>query len=273
MTPFLSPVIFTISFFVNRFSTSKNSIICHNVLPHEKRIFDKFLSKLVFSQMDEFIVHASEEKNDLLNYFGIKKPIKIGYHPKYDFFKNNRHIIDIRKKYNIENKIVLLYFGYIREYKGLKFLLEALKKLIKTDKNFHLLIVGEFWDPIREYEERITKLDITKNVTIINEYVPDNEVGNYFDSCDFVVLPYISATQSGIAQIAIVFGKPVVITNVGGLKDLGENDLCYLISPSSSKEIVDAVLELSSNNKNVLKLPISGNTGKSWESYIQLILQ
>jgi glycosyltransferase involved in cell wall biosynthesis len=144
---------------------------------------------------------------------------------------------------------------------------EILKK-----RTCHLLIVGEFWEGKAEYLQQISELNLESHLTVVDQYVNDEEVGNYFEQSDLVVLPYISATQSGIAQIAFSFNKTVVTTRVGGLIDLeSQNDRCIMIEAGNSKAIVDAV-DLFFSRKTAQQ-DIPDIKSQTWSDYVDLILQ
>ena len=267
VTPFLAPVIYLISLFQSR---EKNVLICHNVLPHERRWIDVPLSKLVFSRMSHFIVHAEKELEML------KKMIpgaraSLGFHPRYSFFTANRSIEDIRSKYDIDgDRKILLYFGYVRPYKGLEYLIQSMSSILES-RPVHLFIVGEIWEGKQEYLALIDRLGLNECITVIDEYVPDEEVGNYFEAADLVILPYVSATQSGIAKIAFSFAKPVITTRVGGLIDLPEEyPDCVLIVTKSHQAISTAVVahfesETDHQENKLVK------DEKTWSDYVALL--
>ena len=144
-------------------------------------------------------------------------------------------------KLDTEQK-VLLFFGFVREYKGLKHLLKAMPDIISKESDVILLIAGDFGDQKEEYTHLIDNLEIGSFVRIEDGYIPDQDVELYFAACDLVVLPYESATQSGIAQIAFGFERPVVVTNTGGLPDVVEHDKTgYVVEPCNPKALAAAV--------------------------------
>ena len=274
VTPFLAPILFVISMFTKK--RSLNTLICHNVLPHERRIVDIPLAKMVFSQMHKFIVHAELEKEKLI---GIKSDanLKLGFHPKYNFFNSALIYRNIKKSYSLStDKKVILYFGYVRSYKGLKFLIDALPQIVRQI-DCHLFIVGEIWEGRESYLSQIDQLGMTDHISVIDQYIPDSDVGNFFAQSDVVVLPYLSATQSGIAQIAFAFDKPVVITNVGGLKDIGkEHPSCVLISPRDSKAIVDKTLNILKQRDTKVNPKVSSvdeSLHQTWDEYIKVLVE
>ncbi len=249
--PFFTFVFFTITTLLKKFNNNiKISYICHNVLPHERTILDRFLINMAFNNVDYFIVHSKEDYNNLKKIMPNAK-VKQSVHPIYDIFKTKISKENARKSLNIfGDKKIILFFGIVREYKGLIYLIKAMPKIIKEFDDIILLIVGEFWDDKNKYIEEIKKLGIENHVKIIDKYIPDNEVGVYFSASDVVVLPYISATQSGIIQIAYTFEKPVITTNVGGLPDVVDNNKTGIIVKSkNSEELANAIINYFKNGK------------------------
>ena len=266
VTPFLGPVIYFLTLFQSK---DRNVLICHNVLPHERRRIDIPLSKLVFRRMKRFIVHAEKEM-EMLKEMLPGAEARLGFHPRYSFFTENRKLIDVRAVHNVDSdKKILLYFGYVRPYKGLSYLIESLKAIRETIP-IHLFVVGEIWEGKEDYLRQIEKLGLADIITVIDAYVPDEEVGNYFEAADLVVLPYITATQSGIAKIAFSFTKPVITTRVGGLIDLPEEyPNCVLIEPKSEIAISNAVK--AHFEKDSLLEDNDKVDEKTWAKYVNLL--
>jgi len=137
---------------------------------------------------------------------------------------------------------VALFFGFVRAYKGLRFLLEAMPEVL-TQVDVHLLIVGEFWDDKQEYLQIVNRLCLGGAVTIVDQYVPNEEIALYFSAADVVVLPYLDVTQSAVLQLAYGFGKPVIATMVGGLPDMVEHEQTGLIVQPASSTALAAALQ------------------------------
>lgn len=229
----------------------KKMFVCHNVFPHERFPLDKFLTKMVLKSGDCFITHSAKDAKDLLT---IKKTENVvqAVHPTYNAFKfENLTAEEARKRLNIkEEEHVLLFFGFVREYKGLKHLLRAMPELKKADPKIKLLVVGDFGEDEPEYMDLIAKLDIQDVLTIYKGYIPDKEVEQYFAASDLVVLPYESATQSGVVQMAYGFGKPVLVTEVGGLPDVVTNQKTgYVVTPKCPEEIAKKIREFFTQHK------------------------
>jgi len=272
VSPFLSPVFTTISFLTKHFTKTKTLSVCHNVLPHEKRFTDKFLAKSLFRYVDYFLVHSKKDLKDLTS---IKKNanVKLGFMPMFDFFeKKNISKSKLRAKLGLKNKVIL-FFGIVREYKGLIYLIRALPKVLKST-NLDLLIVGEFWGGKNKYLKEIKDLKLQNNVKIIAKYVPDEEVSDYFSVSDVLVLPYINATQSAILQTAFAFNKPVITTNVGGLKEVVDDGKTgFVVPPRNSSLLSESIIKFYKGNKSKsFSLNVAKEKKKfSWKSLINII--
>ena len=215
--------------------------ICHNVFPHERFPFDKKLTRMALKSGDKYILHAKGEVDSLIS---IKKDasIKVQVHPTYEAFNfENMSKDKARELLSIDNnEKIILFFGFVREYKGLKHLINALGYLKNNQEKSgnmpRLFIVGDFDGNKEEYLKLIEKNSIEDNVTVVDGYVPDREVEKYFSAANLVVLPYESATQSGIVQIAYGFRKPVIVTRVGGLPEVVEDMVTGLIVEPNDDE-------------------------------------
>jgi len=219
--------------------------ICHNVIEHETNLWKRKLSKLALSIGDYFIVHSRQDYKNLKKMFPVAK-ITVNCHPTYEVFKQSVMTkIDARKELGIGAGFekVLLFFGIVRPYKGLSYLIEAMPRIIDNIPDVCLVVAGEFWESREKYLQRIDELRIEENVTIVDGYIPNEDVMTYFSAADIIVLPYVSGTGSGIVQIAFGFGKPVIAAAVGGLPDVVvDGKTGYLIEPANSEKIADAVI-------------------------------
>jgi len=266
--PFFSLCHFTISFLIRKYYQKKIIFITENVVSHESNLVDRLLTKIGLKNASAFLVLSDKVAKELNGVISNGKIYKSEL-PVYDCYKNNR-TVDIESlksefHYSSENK-VLLFFGYVRKYKGLDVLLEAMSDLISSDNSFRLLVVGEFYDDENNYQAIINKLGIKNYVQIINRFVPNEEVEKYFMLADCVVLPYKDATQSGVLNIAYGFQKPAIVTNVGGLAEFIDNEKTGIIVNDCSKEKiangVNHFYELSGkvNFVNNIKNRVSANS-------------
>ncbi len=246
--PYFAPCYFLLT----RFTGGQNVVfICHNVFPHERFPMDRFLTRLALKYGGHYIVHAREEAEELRK---IKKnpDYVVTPHPTYNAFRfEGMSQAQARERLQISpEERILLFFGYVREYKGLKYLMRAMPEIFREDEKVRLWVVGEFGTDRDEYGNLIHELGIRNRIRVVDSYTPDREVEQYFAAADLVVLPYTSATQSGIVQIAYGFTKPVIVTNVGGLPDVVEDGRTgYVVRPESPEAIAEAVLRFFRENQ------------------------
>lgn len=238
-------------FILKGLKKAKILFVCHNVFPHERFPFDRSLSRIVLRLGDLFIVHSKQDAFDLRSIVP-NANFEVAFHPTYNIFKfQNISFLEAREELGIgKDKKVMLFFGFVRQYKGLKYLLNALPLLKDRYKDILLLIVGDFGGQRDQYQELI---DINRdNISIYDSYIPNVEVEKFFVACDIVVLPYISATQSGIIQIAYGFNKPIIATNVGGLPEVViHGKTGYVVEPKNPQAIANAVVRFFEENKAI----------------------
>ena len=270
---FWVPQFLTIIVLIKLFSKTKLLFISHNVVEHEANFIKKWLSKIVLSRGDFFIVHSLEEKEKLIDLIGERNIIDT-FHPTYEVFDYERiSSTSARKKLQINNKWVILFFGFVREYKGLKHLLNAMPKILE-ELDVRLIIAGEFWDDKDNYTDLIKKLNITDNVSIFDDYIPNEAVPSFFYASDIVVLPYISVTGSGMVQLAYGFNKPVVVSNIGALSQVVKNRKTgYLVEKGNSDDIAEAVIYFfKSENKRKMRENIMKDSHRfSWDVLVRKI--
>ncbi len=249
--PFFGPAFSAIAIIAKSFSRTKVLFLIHNIFPHERFPLDHLITSFTLKRGDFHIVQSSENEAQLLEM--LHRPVyRKTVHPTYHAFKHEEiSQADARKRLSLQRETkIMLFFGFVREYKGLMFLVEALPAIREKLPDTRLLIVGDFYDDKQKYLRRIDELGIASMVAMYDEYVPDKEVGSYFSASDLVVLPYVSATQSGIVQMAYGFGKPVVATSVGGLPDVVHDGRTgYIVPPKNPAALAAAVVRFFEQNK------------------------
>ncbi|MCR5672459.1 MAG: glycosyltransferase family 4 protein [Lachnospiraceae bacterium] len=249
--PYFAPCYYIIT---KRIKKSRILFMCHNVFPHERFPLDRFLTKMTLKQGDHFTVHAKSDADDLRTILP-DADVTVTVHPAYNFFKQKDMTkAEARKVLGIsEDTNVLLFFGLVRPYKGLRHLLDALGLIKKEDpannRKLLLLIAGDFSGSRPEYDEIIEDHGIADLLSITDGHIPISEVEKFFAASDLVVLPYEDATQSGVIQVAYSFDKPVLATRVGGLPDVVfDKETGYLVEPRRPDLIADSIKDFFDNN-------------------------
>ena len=200
---------------------------------------------------------------------------KVISHPVYSNFGEGISKEDAKKKLNLQDDKLILFFGFIRDYKGLDILLEAMAD-VKNKLDIKLIVAGEFYSNKKKYLDLITELDLKNNVHLFTDFIPTSYVKYYFSASDLVILPYKDATQSGIVQIAMNFRKPIVATNVGGLGEVVHNNKTgFIVETKNPSQLADAILKFYNENKEE---EFIRNTEKelekySWEKFVEGIFE
>jgi glycosyltransferase involved in cell wall biosynthesis len=270
--PFFAPAFSGVAKKIRKYSDATIMVICDNIIPHEERLLDTRLTKRFFGFIDSFIVLSKKVENELLSFVPEAK-YKYSPHPIYSIFNNTLSKEQAKAELKLATKKVLLFFGLIREYKGLDILINAMEKIKTELEDYTLLIVGECYENENKYTELIKKAGITDNVKCHYSFIPDNEVGKYFSAADVVVLPYKTASQSGIVQIAYHFDTPVIVSNVGGLPEIvDEGKTGYCVEPNSNAfaKAIKAFYEndnISEMNSNISEY----KSQFSWDAMVKAI--
>ncbi|HEY3128275.1 MAG TPA: glycosyltransferase [Acidobacteriota bacterium] len=224
--------------------------ICHNVDPHELHFLARALRDTAFNKVRRFIVH-SEKDRLALQQIRPRAQIITARHPAYDFFEESPLSSESARRHLglPEDENLILFFGYVRKYKGLQTLLRSLPQVLKHER-VRLLVAGEFYEPREKYDRLIRDLGLQSCVTVHGWYVPNEKVSWYFKAADLAVLPYHSATQSGIVPTAYFFDLPVVTTRVGGLPEVVlEGRTGLLVPPKDSHALADAIVRFFARGK------------------------
>lgn len=270
--PFMGPCLGTICRWVKKATGAPVIAICDNVIPHEKRIGDRLFTQYFVNQIDKFIAMSASVLDDLKK-FDAQKPRKLLYHPVYDHFGEKVEKSVARKRLGISDKSkVILFFGIIRKYKGLKLLLEALSQL-ESKEGIKLIVAGEFYESQDQYSQLVESLGIVDIVRVDAGFVDKDMVRYYFSAADLVAQPYLSATQSGVTQIAYHFETPMLVTNVGGLPEMVPNGKVGYVTERNSQEIAEALdCYFSGNNQDEFRKNILEEKKRfSWDFFAKEI--
>lgn len=246
--PIMGPSLGTILRLIKRNRHSKIIGLIDNIIPHEKRIGDRPLAQYFASACDAFVVMSRAVQEEMKSFSD--RPTVYIPHPIYDTYgeKVSREAALSYLKLKNETRYVL-FFGFIRQYKGLDLLLEAFGTEGVKKLNVKLLIAGEFYGDEAFYRNLITSQGIEDQVIVKSDFIPSEEVRYYFGAADLVVQPYRTATQSGISQVAYHFEKPMIVTNVGGLPEIvPHGEAGYVVEPTP-QSIADALVDFFENNR------------------------
>ncbi len=247
--PFMGPCFGTIARIAKRNRKTKVITIVDNIIPHEKRIGDNLLTSYFVKPVDAFVAMSKSVLNDIA-FFDKNKAKAFCPHPLFDNFGEifEREVAlekaKLDKSYNY-----LLFFGFIRAYKGLDLILKAFADSRLRKYPVKLIIAGEFYEDAKPYHDLIEELQLKDHVILRTDFIPDNEVGQYFCSADMVVQPYKNATQSGVTQICYHFNKPMLVTNVGGLSEIVPHNVAGYVVKPQPQEIADSLVDFYENNK------------------------
>ena len=270
--PFFGLCFGTIAYLLKIFTRRRIVFICHNVIPHERHWVDRMLTRFALSSADKLVVHGRQQADQARRILP-RANIACHPHPLYDQF----HLLGIsqheaRDRLSVEGK-VLLFVGYIRPYKGLPYLLEALPEVLR-EIEVTLVVAGEFYERKARYQELIHSLDLAARVKLIDRYIPNEEVETYFSACDAVVCPYVSGSQSGVVQIAYSFHKPVICTRVAALPEvIVEGKTGFVVNPADPQDLARGILDFYTHqNEEDFSRHISNAKERfTWDGLIQTI--
>ncbi|MFZ7115088.1 MAG: glycosyltransferase [Bacteroidota bacterium] len=272
--PFMAPALGTIAKLLRRRSIHVIAIT-DNVIPHEKRPGDKMFTKYFVNNCDGFITMSKSVLNDLSTFTSSLKK-KFLPHPVYNIFGDSVSKKEARVKLNIpENDKLILFFGFIRSYKGLDLLIEAMNEPEMKELNVRLLIAGEFYEDSKPYLDRISELNGENRFILNTSFISKEDVKYYFCAADLVVQPYKSATQSGITQIAYYFGRPMLVTNVGGLAEIVADKRVGYVTERNARSISSAISDFYTNNRESAfsQNALADSEKFSWKTFTNGILE
>ncbi len=271
--PFMGPCFGTILRLIKKNKHTKVVSIIDNIIPHEKRIGDRFFANYFIKPVDKFIAMSRSVLVDLDTF--TTKPKLFSPHPLYDNFGNPIDKMKAKQNLSLDaNMNYMLFFGFIRDYKGLDILIKAFADKRFRELNLKLIIAGEYYTDSKPYLDLIKKHNLEQYIISANDFIPDNKVADYFCAADIIVQPYKDATQSGVTQIAYHFNKPMLVTNVGGLAEIiPDGKVGYVVEPKPTK-IADALIDFYLGGK---EKEFSVNTAiekqkYNWDKMIETVL-
>jgi glycosyltransferase involved in cell wall biosynthesis len=282
--PFMGPCLGTILRLVKKNKHTKIVCIADNIIPHEKRIGDTFFTKYFVQPIDAFITMSEKVLKDL-QLFAPNIPAKFVPHPLYDNFGEKISKASARAYLNIAaGEKIILFFGFIRKYKGLDILFDAVKILqqqIADSPNalqnllpFKVLVAGEFYEDKKPYNDQIIQLGIAQHLILHTDFIPDSEVKYYLCAADVVIQPYRNATQSGVTPLAYHFETPMIVTNVGGLPSLVPNLKVGLIAEPNATDIAEKIIAFFNvGTQHFLPNLIEEKKKYSWNKITEAIIE
>lgn len=229
--PFFAPAYGTIARLARRDGIRILAVV-HNALPHERHLGDAWLSRYFLRAGDGFVVMSDAVDQELAPLRRTKAAVRRIEHPVYSRFGALVPREEARAELDLPpDAPVVLFFGFVRAYKGLHVLLEALPEALKQVPDLRLVVAGEFYDAPARYRQLIEMHDLAEHVIVHDRYIPSEAVPHYFGAADVVAQPYVAATQSGVAQIAFHFDTPLILTDVGGLAEVVPHEKAGLVVP------------------------------------------
>ncbi|MGK0366398.1 MAG: D-inositol-3-phosphate glycosyltransferase [Saprospiraceae bacterium] len=247
--PFMSPSLSNIIRIAKKNGHTKAIAIADNIIPHEKRPFDTSLTRLFIKHIDAFVVMSRSVSDDIRQFTKTKRTEYIA-HPIYDNYGIQIEKTEAKLKLGLDlDTDYILFFGFIRDYKGLDLLLKAVADKRLRNRKMKLLVAGEYYSNEAYYQQIIKQLRLQDNVVLHTDFIPHEKVKYYFGAADLVAQPYKTATQSGISQLAYHFEKPMLVTNVGGLPEIVEHGKVGYVTEVNVVAISDAIVDFYDNNR------------------------
>jgi len=242
--PFFAPAYGVVARGVRRHYDIPSFAVVHNALPHERHLGDATLSRFFLRACAGHVVMSDAVADNLRPLRRPDAPVRRIEHPVYERFGEPVPQADARAALALpDDAPVILFFGFVREYKGLHVLLEALPAVLDDIPDLHLVVAGESYDDPERYRRLIRTHDLDDHVHWHDTYIPSGEVPPYFCAADLVVQPYVSATQSGVAQIATHFERPMVVTDVGGLAEtIPHEEAGFVVPPKAPGPLARAIV-------------------------------
>lgn len=254
---------------------TKTIALCHNVIPHESHFGARFLTRYLLNKCDGFLVLSKSvlQELDQLKIIGKKT---FHPHPLYNIYGEKVEKVKAADHFKLPpDGKYLLFFGLIREYKGLDITIRAMSDTRIKKMGIKLIVAGEFYDDKKKYTALVHELGLEDHVIFVEEYIPKNEVAYYFGLVDMVVQTYKTATQSGVTQVAYHFDKPMLVTNVGGLAEIVPHGKVGYVTTKEPADVSDAIVDFYMNNREKEFAPnfVEEKKRFSWESLVRKLIE
>ena len=271
--PFMGPAFGTILRIAKWNNHTRVICIADNIIPHEKRIGDTLFTRYFSGAIDAFIAMSQQVLDDFKK-LQIKQPVTLLHHPIFDHFGNKTETRVARNHFNLKDTDkVILFFGFIRHYKGLDVLLEAMLDPRIKNNGYKLLIAGEFYEDKSKYEALIQEFGIGDSIQIHDDFIPEKDITLYFSAADVLVQPYRHATQSGVTPLAYHFELPMIVTNVGGLTEMMLDGETGLIAEPNPRSIADQLVVFFEKGKESFIEPLVREKQKyTWDGMLKGIV-
>ena len=275
--PFLAPCLGTILKIAKKNKHTKVISIVDNMIPHEKRMGDQLLTKYFVKIVDGFIAMSEKVKTDIKTFS--HKPVSISPHPIFNHFGDPITKMEARTQLGLpQQDKIIIFFGYIRKYKGLDLLIQAMADETIKKLGIQLMVVGEFYEDASGYHDLVNALGLQDQIKFYSNYIPDGEVKNYVCSADFIIQPYKNATQSGVTPLAYHFEKPMLVTNVGGLADTVPNLKTGIVVEPTTEAIakgIETLYEMGENHfiSNIIEEKKKYSWSQMTEKFLALYQQ
>lgn len=265
--PLMAPCLGTIARLCRRRGIRVVSIL-DNVIPHEPHFWDRWLIRYYIRSIDRFIAMSESVQEDCRKFLPAKRQDAVTFnpHPLYDNFGQAVPQTEARQKLNLpQDKTILLFFGFIRDYKGLDLLMRAYAKT--TNNELLLVVAGEFYNNGAQYSELEKELHLEGTIEWRTDFIPDDEVRYYFSAADLIVQPYKTATQSGVTQIAYHFEKPMLVTNVGGLAEIVPNGKVGYVCEVNEDSVAQAITHFANMDTQQREKQFNANIQAQKQKY------
>lgn len=247
--PFLAPSLGTIIRRIKKNKATKVIALVDNFIPHEKRLGDKLFSHYFMKAVDGCVVMSHSVKADIEKVYK-SKPIEYCPHPLFDHYGKIVPKAEAKKALKLNpDKNYILFFGLVRDYKGLDLLIEAVSLTKSAMVDFDVLVAGEFYSDEEKYYALMEKYEVRDRFQVYAQFIPDDLVPYFFCAADVVVQPYKDATQSGVTQVAYHFNKPMIVTNVGGLPEMVHHKKVGFVVPPNAPAIAQAIVKFYAENR------------------------